>query len=420
MTPVSGRLSRAGAGGGLVFAALAIWSLANYAFFFLAGRELGPAQFGLVSALVAVPVIVSVPCNALQYGIARAETGAGGEAVYPRALRAAVRGGALVVAIGGLAVAGAEWVDASVPAVPLLLTVVAVAALPPLFLALGRAQGRRRFAEYASGFIVWGLSRPLALLVLLAVGLGVSGAVGASTLSIVLGAAVAAALVGDRGAAAAPDAEVWRTFRDSLAPVSVGLGAVAILTNLDVVAAKLLLSADDAGYYGAASVLGKAVVLLPQTIALVTLPDVADRAARGVHSARGLGMASSASIVLGGIAALAALPLADPVVRIAFGPEFLPASPLVPLLVVAGTLLGLALVVVTYRAARAEYRFLWCAGAVSLLFPVILAVVASTPREIAVVTIVFGVVVLALHEVIYRDRPDSLVRATVGVFRSAT
>lgn len=420
MTPVSGRFRRPGAGGGLVFAALAIWSLANYAFFFIAGRELGPAQFGLVSALVAVPVIVSVPCNALQYGIARAETGAGGEAVYPRAFRAALRGGALVVAVGGLAVAAAEWLDPSVPAGPLLLTVGAVAALPPLFLALGRAQGRRRFADYALGFVVWGLSRPLALLVLFALGLGVSGAVGASTLSIVLGAVVAATLVGGRGRAMAPTTEVWRAFRDSLAPVSVGLAAVAILTNLDVVAAKLLLSADDAGYYGAASVLGKAVVLLPQTIALVTLPDVADRAARGAHGARGLGMASAASIILGGLAAVVALPLADPVVRIAFGSDFLPAAPLVPLLVVAGTLLGLALVVVTYRAARAEYGFLWSAGAVSLLFPAILALVASTPREIAVVTIAFGVVVLAMHEAFYRNRPDSLVRATVAAFRSAT
>ena len=58
------------AGGPKVLAALIAWNVGNYLFFLAAGRFLGPADFGLAAALLAVTVIISVPGNALQYGIA--------------------------------------------------------------------------------------------------------------------------------------------------------------------------------------------------------------------------------------------------------------------------------------------------------------------------------------------------------------
>src|SRR5215210_7148193 len=58
-------------GGGMVLAGVVVWNASNYAFLLLAGRGLGPADFGLVAALLAAILVVSVPASSLQFAAAR-------------------------------------------------------------------------------------------------------------------------------------------------------------------------------------------------------------------------------------------------------------------------------------------------------------------------------------------------------------
>ena len=53
-------------GGPAVLVGLVLWNSGNYAFFLLAGRRLGPDDYGVVAALLAVTLIVLVPSGALQ------------------------------------------------------------------------------------------------------------------------------------------------------------------------------------------------------------------------------------------------------------------------------------------------------------------------------------------------------------------
>ena len=57
-------------GGGVVLIALVAWNLGNYAFFLVAGRWLGPEDYGLVAALLAATLVVAVPVQALQFATA--------------------------------------------------------------------------------------------------------------------------------------------------------------------------------------------------------------------------------------------------------------------------------------------------------------------------------------------------------------
>lgn len=67
------RHRRIAGGGAWVLVSLGLWNLGNFLFFVIAGRLLGPEDYGLVAALLAATLVVMVPASAFQYAIARQE-----------------------------------------------------------------------------------------------------------------------------------------------------------------------------------------------------------------------------------------------------------------------------------------------------------------------------------------------------------
>ena len=404
-------------GGPAVLAALVAWNLGNYAFFLAAGRYLGPGEFGLAAALLAVTVIVSVPCNALQYGVARSVAAPLGavdgtpSAVYRRAWMLSLRAAPVIGAVAAAAILLARALDADVPAGPLLLTVLVVLPMGPLFLSLGQLQGEGRYGPYAVTFALWGVPRPLFLIPLALLGLGVYAAVGATALAVAAAATWGAAITLERlRATGAPDPADWSVFVRALPPVVVGLSSVAFLTNLDVVAAKLFLDGTDAGYFGAEAVLGKAVIVVPQAVMIVLLPRIAARRAQGGDTGRQLALAALITLVVGGAVALVCLPLRDLITRIAFGEDYVPGAGLLAPLVMAATLLGLAIVLVTHHTARGDHRFVWAVGGVAILHVALLIVLNGSGGQIVWADIIAGIAVIVIHEVIHGRSPDGLMR----------
>lgn len=412
------------AGGPAVLAALVLWNLGNYVFFLAAGRALGPADFGLAAALLAVTVIVSVPGNALQYGIARSvaapEEPHDGvpSAVYRRAWRRSLAWAAAAGAVATAGILAARAIDGDVPAGPLLVTLLIVLPMGPLFLSLGQLQGEQRYRGYAVTFALWGVPRPIVLAPLALLGIGVYAALGATAVALAAAAAVGAGLTAPRLAGPTPPAGPdWGTFTRALPAVVAGLSGVAFLTNLDVVAAKLALDAHDAGYYGAAAVLGKAVIVVPQALSIVLLPRIAARRAEGGDTGRILALAVVVTLAVGGLVALLCLPLADLITRIAFGHDYLPGSGLLAPLVAASTLLGLAIVLVAHHSARADHRFVWAVGGVAVLQIALLAVFHGSGGQIVGVNLAAGVAVLAVHEAIHGRSDDGIARGLVRLAR---
>lgn len=404
-------------GGPAVLAALIAWNLGNYAFFLAAGRYLGPDDFGLAAALLAVTVIVSVPCNALQFGVARSVAAPIGavdgvpSAVYRRAWFISLRAAPLIAVIAAAAILLAWLVDGDVPAGPLLLTVLVILPMGPLFLSLGQLQGERRYGPYAVTFALWGVPRPLFLIPLGLLGLGIYAAVGATALAVAVAATWGAAVTLQRlRATRAPDPGDWSVFARALPPVVVGLSSVAFLTNLDVVAAKLFLDGQDAGYFGAEAVLAKAVIVVPQAVSIVLLPRIAARRAAGGDTGRQLALAAVITLVVGGVVALICLPLGELITRIAFGEDYLPGAGLLAPLVMAATLLGLAIVLVTHHTARNDHRFVWAVGGVAILHVGLLTVLNGSGGQIVWADVIAGIAVVVIHEIIHGRGPDGLLR----------
>ena len=401
-------------GGGLVLGALIVWNAGNYAFFLIAGRILGPSDYGIVAALLAATLVVAVPTQALQFAAARLVAAPpGGEAplaegVYARAWRRCAVITPVVALVACAAIVAVWLANRDLPLGPLLFTVALVAPFGFFFLALGRLQGQERFTGFSVGFALWGAPRPVALIPLAALGLGVYAALGAT--GVALASAVGATwwLTRERGPTRPPTAREWGAFSGPLIPVVVGLSGLGVLTNLDLIVAKIALGSEEAGHFAAAATLAKAVFLFPQAVSFVLLPRVAARSAAAQDTGMILGLGVGVSLVAGGLSSLVLWAIADPLLRITYGPEYAVSAGILGVYAAALTLIGALIVVINHHVGRGANPFVWAIAAIALAQAVLLALFHDTPGAIIAVDAVVGVLGLAVHEVLYRGTSEAI------------
>lgn len=289
----------------LVAGALGIAQVAAYAVSVVAARALGPDGFGILAALLGILLIGSVLAMGIQAVAARRLVQVD---AHDRdgAARSMLRDGL----IGGGAVALATAAIS-----PLLIWLLRLDGWGSLLLAAatfipitwagaqyGVAQGRESYRRLATVYALVGLGR------------GIGGVVGALVTGTVLGTMAGLALGTALGAiagrlvviplAAAPRARLDGFFSES-AHATHALLALFVLTNIDVLLARALLDAEQAGIYGVGAVIAKVAFWLPQFVGVVAFPRFADdRRGRATI----VSLAAVATIGLLVVAATAALP----------------------------------------------------------------------------------------------------------------
>ena len=228
----------------LVAAGIGVWSVGNWVFFILVGRLLGPQDYGLVAAVLSGCLVLYVLCSSLQPTLAASNRGEPPDAIFVRALRVTIAAtvGVMIAAAVIIVIVGATI--ASFPTAVMLGAVTVLAGIAVFPLTLGQLQGERRFAAYSLGFITVGIMRPLAFLALWVAGVRVLAPLLGTAASWVIGAVVVLVLA--RRALHTPPIErtstQWHEFRKSILPNAAGVTAIAILTNADVITAKLVLA----------------------------------------------------------------------------------------------------------------------------------------------------------------------------------
>ena len=154
------------------------------------------------------------------------------------------------------------------------------------------------------------------------------------------------------------------------APVIGALFCFAFLTNVDLILVKHYFRAERAGMYAAASVLGKALLFFPTSVALVLFPLVPRSSERISRHTVGRALILAG----GGLGLGAALLLLFPefLLRAIFGPMYSDAADVLRWFGIAVPPYGLTYVVVHYHLARWRYKFLYpmalaCASEVALI-----------------------------------------------------
>jgi O-antigen/teichoic acid export membrane protein len=167
-----------------------------------------------------------------------------------------------------------------------------------------------------------------------------------------------------------------------------GLVVVALLQNVDIIAAKHRFSTDMASSYGATAVAAKVLVWVAMGAGFYLVPETSRRHAAGEDTRRVL--LNAIAIVL--VCALPVLGIfafgGEQLLRAAFGADRLLAADALLPLGVAFLLLALTYLAIQYLLALRRTAFLLPLGAIALAEPILLLTVApDTPDGFAAVVL---------------------------------
>lgn len=380
----------------------------NYASNLVFSRLLDPVGFGELTALLALAIIIVIPTGAAQTVIAERiahHVHAGDQERVRLLVRHAIAHVGLIAIIAAVLVAAAVPLIVNVldlrqpgPAIA-LAGFVLFAFLQPIV--LGTLQGLERFTAFGSMQLAIAVSRILFGVPWVLAGGGAGGAIAGQAIGaavVVLGTGwLLRDLIGVRGTGAAtrglrrvPDV---RTVSASGAFV-----LFAVLSNLDLLLAKLFLSPQEVGIYAAVATVGKVVLFLPMAVSVVLVPNAVR--ARALNASGATLRAAAAGVV--GSALIAAIPLAlfpDLVVSLMFGDGYEAAAGGVLPIVVAGGAFSMLYLLVVYVVAIADRRWglLLALGVVLQVGGV--ALFHDSPAQVATVQAVVAVTLLLINEV---------------------
>jgi O-antigen/teichoic acid export membrane protein len=376
-------------------------------------------DYGALAALISYYLILSVVGQALQVATAResvlGKLGTGPELAatlrsWTRTLLALTAGLAVVSILLRAPIASAvgvkqEWGAAiGLPAGALWLL---------LSILRGALQGVGDYRAVGLSLIGEQASRLVLGAALAATALDVTGAYLGTPLSLVAmslycGLALRRHLAGPADAAA-PAAAL--RLRDHVArawaPIA-GLVVIAVLQNVDIIAAKHRFTTDVASSYAATAVAAKVLVWVAMGAGFYLVPETARRHAEGQDTrpvlARTLAIVLACAVPVLAIFAFGGRLL----LKLAFGADHLLAADSLLVLGIAFTLLAVTYLAIQYLLALKRTRFLLPLGAVALAEPLLLLTIS--PHEPAgFATIVLAVqataTALALAMALSRPRP---------------
>ena len=257
---------------------------------------------------------------------------------------------------------------------------------------------------------------------LAAVGLGVTGAYLGTPLSfIAMGVycsvqlrryvasseTARAGAVPAQAAAGMPSAatiELWTHVKRAWAPIA-GLIVIAVLQNIDIIAAKHRFSTNVASSYGATAVAAKVVIWVAIGAGFYLVPEVSRRRAAGQDTRPVLARALAIIVVCAVPVLLIFAFGATPLLRLAFGSKRTSAAASLLPLGAAFTVLAATYLAIQYMLALKRTWFLIVVGVVAAAEPVLLLQASRKPAGFAAVVLVIQAIgaLLAFALALRRD-----------------
>jgi glycosyltransferase involved in cell wall biosynthesis/O-antigen/teichoic acid export membrane protein len=361
------------------------------AFTVVFARVLGASDYGSLAVLLSAFIILMVPGSALQIAVARevsrAVAGAGpdpGAGVRRWLVRLGIA--TLVVTAVAIPLRGViaavinvdqVWAAAAVPLTSMLWMLLAVER--------GALQGFGDYRAVAYSIVGEAGSRLVFGLLLVGVGLDVTGAFLGSAASLVtMGVVLAFPL--HRRLPAAHRVAFTPPLRSLLAgawvPV-IGLTLLFALQEVHVIVVKHEASSDAAGSYAVAAVAAKAVIWVAIGLGLYLLPEAARRARTGID-ARPILACTLALIAVFAAPLLLIFALgAEPLLGAVFGEDLTEASGALPWLGLAMTLLACGYLSVQYLLALGRAAFIWVLALAAVLEVGLLAGIGADLEQVA-------------------------------------
>jgi len=373
-------------------------NVCNYLFHFFMGRFLGPSEYGILASLTSVFFIISIPTGTIQTTITK----------YASNFKAQGRYGAIAVLLSGsikrLFIVGAMGViiftltsryiasflnvSSLLPVVILAISLFFVLVVPS---AMGILQGLQKFTYLGLNTLVMAASKLLIGILLVYIGLGVSGAISSYALSYLV--ALIFTLIPltflfkqNRLDDNVKFSEIYRY----LLPVFLTILCLTLLTNMDVILVKHFFSSSTAGYYSAASIIAKIIFYLPEAIGIVMFPKISELYSLNRDTRMVLKKSLFYTGFLGGGACLIYFFLPSFIVRLFFGNQYLPVIPLVGIFGLAMYLFSLINILFLYQLSIHRLRFIWLLIASTVLEVILMALFHQSLTQVILILLAIG------------------------------
>jgi glycosyltransferase involved in cell wall biosynthesis/O-antigen/teichoic acid export membrane protein len=388
---------------GLLLVALGLLSGSNYIFHVVVSRLLGPSAYGALASLLAVILVLSVPFGVLQTALAEktATLRAGGREDEIGALSA----GALRTMVPYGVLAGVGVLLFGTPLLSLFLHVSVgsamllapyVAASVPISVAFGILQGQQRFKALAALVLANVAFRLVFGVTLVALGLGVPGALLGTVIATLLTIPVAFHLV-------RVDRSAWRGTRRDIGAVRgglrtslYGLTSFWLLAETDVALARHYLDPHAAGYYSSAGLMARALLFLPAAVGIVAFPRFVASRGDAAAQTRWLRLSTATVAALGLFGSAALLLLREPLVSLAFGDRYIVGADLLLALAPAMAFLAVVNVLVYFHIAEGSRAYLISLAALALEVALVV-MFHESEEQIAVIVLVVSAVAAVLQ-----------------------
>ncbi len=394
-------------GSGLIAIAIGVMNVTTYGFTIIAARVLGPSTYGAVAGLMATLMVISV----LQLGI---QATAARRVASDPDHRVEIERAVMAVTYRIAFALGALLLLAS----PLLVVLLRLDGLPPALLVAAAAvpltitggqagvlQGERRWAALSLIYLSLGvgrlllgagliLARPTELMAMTGVAVGLG-------LSAVLGAVV---LRGPREQRAPVEMHRPRVvLRESLHN-GFALLAFFALSNADIIVARNLFSAPDAGLYAAGLILSKAVLFLPQFVVVISFPTLSGTTGRR----RALGLSLALVATLGALATTITWLLPQLALVFVGGSAFAPIQDQLWLFALIGTALSMLQLLLFSELARQGRRTTWFLGGALVLMVVVALLAVDTVGGLVLLVVLVdsGLALLLVGAALRRPEPS--------------
>ncbi len=382
-----------------LFLALASVTAGNVVFHILAGRALGPSDYGTLSALLTILLGLAVPAGAIQVALTT-------KVVHLRRANRQVDHQQLALVFAAFGLFGAALLTTGSPALARFLNLGSISDIylvgaffvPTAMGIVYRSVllGQEHFLDL-SRILVFGTAlRVGAGLILFATQAGVTGALIGTLIS-----EIATTLLLARGCrsstspASPPSSHVpsplipWRLTLRATEVIGgiAAFGGLWVLLGADTILARHHLDPIDAGAYAATALAARTVLFLPQAAVTAALPKFASERREAISH---LMDTLLVCLALGLSVTVALLGLAQPVGRLVMGNAFPLDSGVMAILAGAALWLALLTALVNFHLAQGETGL---AARVWIGFPVLLVLAARTtanPRGLALVVLTSG------------------------------
>lgn len=390
-------------GTALIAAAMAVMNLSTYGFTVIAARLLGPSEYGALAAVMGLLLILNVVSLGLQATGARRVSAAPEnlDRIEADVLQATYKS---ALALGLICLLAIPLVTVVLRLDSWLVAgMIALTAIPLTVMGgqAGILQGERRWGPLAGIYLGVGLGRiafgtlalvlqpdTLAAMTGVAVGAAVPVVVGTAALRHRTRTSARAR----RNVGRLPDAGRSRRVLRELAHNSHALLAFFVLSNVDVVIARVMLDDFQGGLYAGGLILAKAVLFLPQFVVVVAFPSMSESGARASMTFKALGLV----LVIGLLATAGAWVLSDLAVQFIGGNAYAGLTSLIWAFAAVGTIWAMIQVLVYSVVARQHRRAVGVVWAGVALLVALSPAVDTLERLLLAVVTIEGAVLLLL------------------------